>query len=275
MRSGRILYIVGLLTLVGLFGLMAGCSDDKEPVSSNGDNTQYQEVTAEVNQLLDSSVAEFADNLNLIQEGQSNSETDIIIGAQYSSYDPDSIVLVTDGWHVVYAVDLVAGYNMELVDSLLFMKHGWVQNEVRDCDQFSLIHRFSYSNPDTTGNYRNSNVVANLLFSNLNTTQAVISGTKQHTINTKTVTDGGVVKRTYEMNMTFSGIAVAKAMEGWTQGCPASGTVTGTVNYTVQRGSSVPTTTTWTYEITFTDGEVAGTVTAGPYERTYTASICQ
>jgi hypothetical protein len=275
MRPGRFMYIIGLLVLVGLFGLMAGCSDNKEPVSSNNDNTQYQQVTAEVNQLLDSSVTEFAGNLTMIQEAETNTHTEVLIDARYSSYNPDSVVLVNDGWHVVYAADLVAGYNMELIDSLQFRKQGWVQNDARDCDQFTLVHRFSNSNPDTTGDYRNSSVLSHMNFSNLNTTQAVISGTKEHVITTKTVDGADVVKRTYDMNLELSGITVNKADNGWTVGCPASGTITGTVNYTVQLGSAVPTTTTWTYEITFTNGEVSATVTAGPYQRTYTATVCQ
>ena len=266
MRSGRIIFVVASCALVALVSLIAGCSDDKPVVPVNPADAQYDLVTTEVGEYLDTIIVQFANGLTMA--AQDGGVVDVVTNS-YSPINPDSL-LTGDGWNVVYASDIVAGYNSFRIDSIQFRHQGLPQDVVTGADAMALVQNWSIENPDTTVNYRNLDVHSVFVFSSINTDNAVINGVRNQTINTKT----GAIKRDYDIQMSFSGVTVPNANNNWENGCPQSGLIQGTVDLTQQSGSSIPTTTSWNFEITIDNGDVSVTVTAGPYSRSYTSPLC-
>ena len=266
MRSGKVVLVVASCALITLVCLIGGCSDDQPVVPVNPADAQYQQVTAEVNQYLDTAIAQFATGLTMAE--QDGLVTDVITNA-FSPIDPDSL-LSGDGWHVVYTTDLVAGYNSFRVDSIQFRHQGLPQDNLPGADAMAIVHNWTIENPDTTVNYRNSEVRSVFVFSSIDTEDAVINGTRYQAIHAK----GGEFKHDFDIQMSFSGVTVSNANNGWETGCPLSGLIEGTVDFTQQAGSSLPTTTSWDFEITIENGEAAFTVTAGPYSRSSTSTLC-
>jgi hypothetical protein len=271
MRSGKFFFVAGLVVMFALIGLIIGCSSNKDasPVSGLSEaDIQYSAVTAEVNQFVDSTVAQFVGGLDIALQDDQNGQTDIITGA-YSSQNPDSVV-TNGGWHVVYSSDVVAGYNAFLIDSIQFQHLLIPQDKRAGADAMVVSHHFSVTNPDTTVDYRNNDVQSTLRFNGINLSSATINGIRTQIVTVKT----DFTKRTFNIQMVVSGVTVPKANNGWVKGCPASGLIQGSVDYTIQRGSSVPTTTTWNYSITIDNGTATATVVAGAYSKSYTAPVC-
>lgn len=263
MRSGRIVFVVASCALISL---VAGCSDDKPVVPVNPADAQYELVTTEVGQYLDTVIAQFANGLTMA--AQDGGVIDVVTNS-YSPINPDSL-LTGDGWNVVYAADIVAGYNSFRIDSIQFRHQGLPQDVVTGADAMALIQNFSNQNPDTTVNYRNLDVHSVFVFSSIDTDNAVVNGVRNQTVNIKT----GDYKRDYEIQMSFSGVTIPNANNNWADGCPESGLIQGTVDLTQQSGAAIPTTTSWDFEITIDNGEASVTVTAGPYSRSYTSPLC-
>ncbi|PWB71826.1 hypothetical protein C3F09_07410, partial [candidate division GN15 bacterium] len=142
--------------------------------------------------------------------------------------------------------------------------------QVGGSDAMAVVHNWSYENPDTTQDYRNVQVRSVLVFSNINTDNAVINGTRNERIQVKS----GVFSRDFDIQMQFNGVTVPSANQGWTKGCPSAGTVQGTVDFTQQSGTGLPVTTTWTFQIAITNGGADVQVSAGPYTREYTCTLC-
>lgn len=269
MRSGKFFFIAGLIMSLALIALVIGCSKDKNPVNTeNPEDVQYNLVTSEVNSFLDTMVTQFAGGLEIGLQDDQNGQTDVVTTA-YSPINPDSI-LTNGGWHVVYISDIVAGYTIFRVDSIQFQRNQVPQDRLSGADAIAIVHRLNITNPDTTANYRNKDVRSIYVISGINTSSATINGARTQVIETKI----GDIKRTFNIDMSVSGVTVPKANDGWTKGCPESGLIHGTVDYTAQSSSSIPTTTTWNYSIEIDNGTVTATVTAGPYSKSYSAPVC-
>ena len=266
MRSGKKVFLVASCVLISLLWLIGGCSDDQSVVTVDPADAQYQQVTAEVGKYLDTIVAQFAAGLTMA--AQNGGATDVIT-TSYSPINPDSLV-TGDGWNVVFATDLVAGYNSFRIDSIQFRHQGIPQDEVNGADAMAIVHNWTIENPDTTVSYRNLEVRSVLVFSSINTDNAVINGIRNQAIHLK----ADQFKQDYDIQMSMSGVTVSKANNGWQSGCPSSGLVQGTVDFTRQYGSGLPSTTSWNFEMTITDGVADVNVTAGPYSRSYSSPLC-
>lgn len=266
MRSGRFVFVVTSGALLALVSLIAGCSDDKPVVPVNPADAQYDLVTTEVAQYLDTVIAQFANGLTMAAQ---DGDVTNVITQSYSPVNPDSL-LTGDGWNVVYVADIVAGYNSFRIDSIQFRHQGMPQDVVTGADAMALIQNWSFENPDTTVDYRNLDVHSVFVFSNINTDNAVVNGVRNQTIETKT----NGVKRDYEIQFSYSGVTIPNANNNWENGCPQSGLIQGTVNLTQQSGSNIPTTTSWDFEITIDNGDASVNVTAGPYNRSFTSPLC-
>ncbi len=268
MRSQK-LFFVATLAACALAALLVGCSKDSSPVTPPVSDNGFNAVQSEFTNFADSLVAQFGVHLDAYTTALAGD-----IQVAYSPINPDSTVLADGGWHVVYASDLIAGYDFYLVDSIRFLSHGNVQNVALGADQMHVIRRWGVQNPDTTADYRNIEVASSFLFGGLNSDTATVWGGRQATLHTKQVTTAATVKRTYEIAMVATGIVIPKSSNGWTKGCPQSGSINGTIVQTVDDGN-VPVTTSWNYEVTATAGVLDGTVTAGSWTKTFTAPLCQ
>ena len=161
MRSGKIALVVTSCLLITAVCFIGGCSDDKPaaPVVNPAD-AQYELVTTEVEQYLDTVVAQFVSGLSMA--AQDGGVTDAVT-LTYSPIDPDSL-LTGDGWNVVFATDLVSGYNSFRIDSIQFRHQGLPQDEVTGADAMAIVHNWSYENADTTVDYRNFTVRSVFVF---------------------------------------------------------------------------------------------------------------
>lgn len=266
MRSGKMVLVVALCALTSLLSLIGGCSDDQSVATVDPADAQYQQVTAEVGQYLDTIIAQFASGLAL---ADNDGPVIPVINDMYSPIDPDSL-LSGDGWSVVYASDIIAEYSTFRIDSIQFRHQGIPQDLVNGADAVAIVHNLTVVDPDTTGSYRNLEVRSVLVFSSIDTDDAVINGMRHQTINVK----ADRFKQDYDIQMSMSGVTVSKANNGWQNGCPSSGLIQGTVDFTRQYGSGLPSTTSWNFEMTITDGVADVNVTAGPYSRSYSSPLC-
>jgi hypothetical protein len=268
MRFGKLFFVITLVCAASV-AVMLGCSSDSTTTNSPVvEDNGFSAVQAEFNGYTDSLISQFSANLKAYQGLQG---TDTAIA--FSPVNPDSTI-VSDGWHIVYATDLLAGYTRFLVDSIQFLSGGHVQANAIGADQMEFVRHFSIENPDTTAAYHNDNVISALLFSGLNSQTTTVTGGRTSVINTKSIAGGSTVKRTFTIQMNVASVVIPRAALGWSNGCPQSGGITGTVVQTVDRGS-VPVTTSWQYELTAEDGSLSGTVTAGSWQKTITSNVCQ
>lgn len=268
MRSQK-LFFVATLAACALAACLVGCSKDSTPTTPPVSDNGYNAVQSEFTNFADSLVAQLGVHLDAYTTALAGN-----IEVAYSPINPDSTILTNGGWHVVYASDILAGYDLYLVDSIRFISHGNVQDNAMGADQMHVIRRWGIQNPDTTGNYRNIDVASSFIFSGLNTDTAAVWGGRQSTIHTKQVSTAATVKRTYDIQTVATNVMIPKANNGWTKGCPQSGTIGGTVVQTVDDGN-VPLTTSWNFDVTVTAGVMDGTVTAGSWTKSFTAPLCQ
>ena len=112
-----------------------------------------------------------------------------------------------------------------------------------------------------------------VVISGLTTNAATVLGGRTGTVETKVVTPTNTVKRTIDVSTQVTGWTVVRGTNGFHSGCPQSGTITSTIDVTVDRGE-IPVTTSWQYNVTADNGTLTGTVTAGSVEKTYTKDVC-
>ncbi len=264
MRFGKLFFVISLFALISMAMLVAGCSDDKTTTAAIPDNG-YSAVQAEFGLYSDSLAAQLHTNLQVYHQLWAV-DPNILIA--YSPVNPDSAILV-GGWHVVYATDLVAGYTRYLVDSVQFRANGQVQTFANGADQMQVIRHWGVENPDTTITFRNVDVTATFMYSNLKTDTVHVTGGRSTIVQTKNV-GTTTVKRDFTIDMLATDITVPN--DG--AYCPQSGTITGNIVQTVDNGS-VPVTTSWQYDVTISAGTISGEVTAGAWQASVTGNLCQ
>ena len=272
MRSRNVFFVIALIAATTTVAFLAGCSKDSATAPAVVDDGGLSLASAEFDLVADSLVSQFATTVGIVSDAAIPFMDTSIVGA-YAPVDPDSIVVVGGGWHVVYAEDVVAGYTRYLVDSLQFRKNGHVQPDAHAADEVAIVRHWGVNNPDTTVSYRNLNVNSVFVISGLTTNAATVLGGRTGTVETKVVTPTNTVKRTIDVSTQVTGWTVVKGTNGFHSGCPQSGTITSTIDVTVDRGE-IPVTTSWQYNVTADNGTLTGTVTAGSVEKTYTKDVC-
>jgi hypothetical protein len=272
MRSRNVFFVIALIAAATTVAFLAGCSKDSATAPAAVDDGGLSLASAEFDLIADSLVSQFATTVGIVSDA-AVPFMDTSIAIAYSSVNPDSVVVEGAGWHVVYAEDIVAGYTRYLVDSIQFRGNGHVQPDAHNADEVAIVRHWGVNNPDTTGSYRNVEVNSVFVISGLKTQTATVLGWRVGTVETKIATVGTTVKRTIDMETHVADWAVVKGTNGFHSGCPQSGTITSTIDVTVDRGE-IPITTSWQYNVTAENGTLTGTVTAGSVEKTYTRDVC-
>lgn len=271
MRSGKMFFVLSLFLVAIVALIISGCSDDKKPTAPLTDQDQnYNAVSDEANEALDSAISTFASALSVYDIQQ---PIDTAVDVVYSPINPDSVN--TEGtWYVIYASDLATSYSWSRVDSLKFASGASPLPSGVGATRASVRHHFELEYGDTTGIYRNREGNASFEFTGINTNTATVNGTRDITISSRAEVNGAEWRRDYTIEMTFADVAVPKADGNFRRGCPNSGTVTGTVVLSAAKNDVSLGESSWDFEATFDNGTVEVTITNDTYVRTYTTTVC-
>jgi len=279
MRSHKLVLILGVTLLAGLFVMYIGCgSDDNKSTDNLADysDPEFLVVQEEVGYYVDSTLEFFTNGLGNIYGLATDTVVDPV---QYvpGPIDPatDSIsATYNDGWHVVYIALNRETFVSILRDSIQFLKDGQPQQNSTDLDNLIYRHFWTYNVTDTTVTYKSFVGNANYSFAGLNTSEATITGTDDFSVHSKYVSTDSTVWRDININATLNDIQVKKAAGGWVHNCPCSGSITAAIEMVYQKDSAAPDTTSWTVHLSFDNGNVSTVLTKGEFMWSYDEQIC-
>lgn len=269
MRPSATLVSLGALLAVGL--TLTGCGDDDGVTSYVTPFTQepaFIEVTGTIN----GTVGQTIDLINDGFEAATPVGADDLDGAFYGPNPADSQES-NDEWIVLYFTRLALGITTVKVDSVQWKKDGQIVDEAIGCDAVSYRHHMSQSTTETSGTYATRNVHSSFDISNLDQNTADVMGTKSVTIFKQIVNGSTTTTLEYDINIAVD-MSVDKGDGSWQSGCPNTGTVLITVDYSFDTNEIQPITSIWTFDITFNDGVGTVDVTRDENNATYSANYC-
>ncbi len=270
------------LSLSALMALAVGCGSDNNPADSGGSMTDpaFVEVQPEVNTFIDSVFVAFSAGLS------SHNEVPITDGQIRKFYGPgipggtnqSTYEYTAEGWH---HITLAANDNVTIVginDSIQFRNNQTAQQAPAGADVLDYRHHWAITPVDQTSDFATMTGDVGYVFSGLNSTSAIISGSYGFSVNKHTVDTSAIVT---DNNFAFSStanVSIAQPAAGiWGSGCPSDGNVTFSVAQTriVTNGSAMDTTSVaWTGSATFLSGVATVRVTDGTTSWTYSRSVC-
>jgi hypothetical protein len=286
MRSQKRILVSGLVAIMALLLVFAGCSDDNTATSSgSGTNTgslsdpEFVAVRAQIDAVADSTLDFFMHGLNALQ---GIDVTDL--PAQYA-VDPDGNDQVntsySDGWHVVGLTSLATGNSFWIRDSIQFVKNGTPQQSPSGLQSMNFIHRW-FKDVQSGNTTDTASGRAQLSFGSFYQTNTTVSGTAQCGVYNKTIHSGdSTIVKAYDFDVTLTGFKIGQAGNpawfshfGDPSNCPCEGTIKADVTSTYQKNSNSATTTEWDVEATFSNGTLSVEVTSGNTVWQYTRDMC-
>ncbi len=262
MRSGKFLFVIGSVLMMGLALCLAGCSSDSTS-SANQEDPHYTQLKAQMNAQVDSTLILASNALqmymvaNVGDTGNPNS---------YGSVNPDSVV--TSGtWYLVYLGDIQTAFTSFYLDSVQFRKGGVPYATPVNADAVEVRHLWRYSTADTTAAFTNIEANGNFTINGLKTNEATVNGTSTHQTDYRVSAGGTRVNLNTET--TVSSLTFHRDTNAWNTGIPSAGTINTTMDMIYQRGDNAPDTTAWTIDATFNNGVMTATVTCDDVTRTY------
>jgi hypothetical protein len=276
MRSQKVVLALGLIALVGAALLLSACSSDDTPTSrSSTINLHYPEVVAEVNQLIDSSLAAFATTLEMFEGSRALQDgTDLALREfMMSSFDLDSVT--TEGmWYITWNADLQTSLASVQIDSILFLEDGAPTLIACHADGMRIKRIWEVASFNTDESHTDYQVISEFRFSGLDTDQATITGTVNAIVQDVTIAGTSTTTMGYVIDAGFTGLVVDATDSEFTGGCPASGTCAVEVELTYQKDAGDEWVSSWDFAFSFTDGAVQGTVTDSRVDSVYTQTFC-
>jgi hypothetical protein len=277
MRSHKAVFALGFVVAVGVGLLLVGCSSDD--LATGGTVTidpQYDAVTGQVNQMVDSALALAAQSLDIFVE--SRSHTDSIHGEDnfqdFLEASADTVTIDGD-WYVLINTDFQSAYTNYQIDSFIFLASGVPVTLAVTADAMLAKRALEIAYYRTDQSYNDYVVHSDFDFSGLNTNLGTVNGAVNLDGIIQDVSDGLTVLTTYEILAEFSSLVVDEDAGGWASGMPVSGSCEVTVGWTYKNGSAPEKVSDWTYDITFTDGEMQVEVTDGLVTTTYLRDLNQ
>ncbi len=277
MRSHKITVALGLLALTVFTIGMVGCGgSDNNPTSTAGSLTDpsFMAVQDQVDNIVDSTLTNIVNGFQNLTNVSGDGNVNPVF---YGPVQPDSDVVsatYADGWHVVLVARTRAAYNTMLRDSVQFFVNDEISQLPAGVDSLYYRHQWQFNFGDTSVTHLGMSSQATLTISGLQSTTATIDGTHETSVNTKQVTADSTVWRSFGINAEVTNLEVSKSFVGWAQGCPNSGTISGTVEMTYQKDDAASVATAWNFTATFTDGTMAVTVTKGTTSWHYSTDVC-
>jgi hypothetical protein len=281
MRSSKSLFLAGCLMVLAMALIGLSCSGDdttttpvvpEDPEVDNGIEARLEEVSSRANAHLDSILTVFESGLEVATfiDAGTGDIGNVFMGGVL----PDS-VKDENHWIVSWSTDLQAGLaTRNIVDSLTYMVAGALSSSAKDATEMYVKHHYSYVGSDTTVSSVNVSNTADFAITGIDGSTATINGNYTSVINDKEVTADGTTWNDWTIVATASNVAVPKDGSSWTSGCPASGTITVSIEHRMAEDLDVPITTDWTLTATFTDGQAVVAVVTGQLATAYQNSFC-
>jgi hypothetical protein len=276
MRSRFPLILAGLVALAVASLVMVGCSDDENPPTTNNDNHDelvLAAVTAQVNTALDSAVARFASGVYVIDLEERNID-DRLFGPLVpdSSNDP---VEDSTYWWIFYRTTLASGLGTTIVDSVQYLDGTTPQFVRAGADAMTLKHHYNAQYDDTTVSHTDLTYDSDLHIDGIDGVSATVLGDLEFDIDSKFVSSDSTVRQHWIIQAEVGGVVIDKLVSGWDTGCPTSGAISISVQYTYKKGSAATETINWTYDVTFTSGSITVDVTnTNDLSTSYDEDIC-
>lgn len=277
MRSRKLLSVLGFIVLVGLTFSFVGCGSDKTPTGTTGSITDpdFVAVQQDVNYFVDSTLEFFVSGFGNMYALADQADTldPVYYGPVYPDSDFVSATYV-NGWHVIYISRNRSTHSTAMRDSVRFFSNGMVQQAASNVDSLYYKHEWNFNFHDTTVTNTAFTGRTDLDITGLSGSLATIDGTHEMSISHKFVSSDSTVWRTCDFNADLSNFTVSKTPVGWAQGCPASGTISGTVQTTYKKDDAAEVSLTWTITLTFNNGTMSATITRGTTTWSYTSNVC-
>ncbi len=275
MRSHKVTAILGLFALAAFGISMVGCGSDS-PTSTAGSLTDpaFMAVQDQVDNMVDSTLVNIVNGFENLSNITNDGGVDPVF---YGPVKPDSdLVSVTyaDGWHVVVVSRTRATFQSRLRDSVQFFSGDAVTQLPNNTDSLYYRHQWQFTFGDTAVTHAQLHSYSNMTIGGLQDSIANIAGQHEVQVQTKHVTADSTVWRNFTLNSDINDLQVAKTFVGWAQGCPNSGTITGTVAMSYRKDDSAPVQSTWEYSLSFSNGTMSATVTQGTTTWRYTTDVC-
>ncbi len=266
-----------------LLTLAVGCGSDNNPTGANGSlsDPAFLEVQPQVNTFFDSVFVAFSAGLSSYNEVPI---TDGQIKLFYGPGIPGGVNQSTyeytpEGWHHITTTISNDAMILGVNDSIQFKNGQTAQESSTGADALDYRHHWAVTQRDKTADFTDLSGDVGFLFSNLNTTGAMIDGSYAYTVKQRTVdTNAVITDNDFAFTSVASNVGVPQPTGGiWGAGCPTAGAVTFAVNQVkiVTNGSTVDTTTTaWTGSASFASGSAGIRITDGATSWTYTLNVC-
>ncbi len=277
MRFCKAMFLPGAILIVAL-GLIWGCGDDDNPVKwGSDDDPLFQAVSAQFNQVIDSTFAGIGESFTSMSTLQGDDNVDPVL---YGPGDPnattDSLTLTyTGGWHILHlAWHNEFGYLAIVNDSVQFAKLGEPQMQGGDIDRLTYRHHWSWAAPDTTVSHIDLNGNSGFDITGLDTDEATIDGTHDFAARVKAVFADSTVDWHFTVESSLSNFTVSKTPVGWAQSCPSEGQWHATITSTYRKDDNPSVEQTWNCQATLENGEIRVIVFCNDYRWTYTREAC-
>ena len=262
MRSGKFLFVIGSVLMLGLALCLAGCSSDSTS-SANQEDPHYTQLKAQMNAQVDSTLMLTSNALQMYMVANVGDTGSSI---SFGSVNPDSIV-ASGTWYLVYLGDIQTAFTSFYLDSVQFRKGGLPYSTPVNADAVQVRHLWRYNTADTTAAFKNVLATGTYTINGLKTNEATVTGTSTHQTDYRISAGGTRVNINTET--TVSSLTFHRDTNGWNTGIPTAGTVNATMDMIYQRGTNDPDTTNWTIDATFNNGVMTATVTCDDVTRTY------
>ena len=272
MRSGKLFTAVASAALFSL--ALVGCSgDDNTPTGNQPGgitDPQYEVVQSEANRFVDSTLQLFTDALGLTGVSTETGIGDVL-------YGPGRVDSTQSGnyWNTVFSSDFSAAGTNIWIDSVLYRDaNGQPQNFGSSVAGLTYIHHWLNNPTDTTAGFERFTARGELDVTGLNANTASVNGEFTLTLEAKLVFADSTLHRDFTFTATVTNVSIPRGSTNWQSGCPSSGTITVTVDYTYQKDAGTPQSSSWTFEITFSNGTATVDVTHNGESATYTHPFC-
>lgn len=281
MRFQKQFLVLGLVLLISAAVMLAGCgSDDNETKTIAGSlsDPNFVAVQSQVDAFIDSTVSNLKNSFWSLQTVAIDND---ITNNRYTFNIPinplTDIVTssYTSGWHIIYINQPRETFGIVVTDKFRFFENDAIVEFGANSDSLYYVHNWIYTVGDTSVSHNTFVGFSNYICEDLTTVTATVNGTQNLSLNIKNVGESSTTWRNFEITAELNNIKVNRSGQGWgDNGCPVSGTISGTVEMTFQDGESTPVTTVWTVNVSFNQGTMSATISHGDILWSYSNDLC-
>ncbi len=247
MRSRKVM-LVSLVIVTTLGLIVGGCSHKSTAPTNPITNSEYGFVVNQVVASVDSLVDLSGLGLSMTAAQSNNNLADIAFGPM-----PVDTASVVDLWHIFVLTNSGSGVSNHWIDSVQFLNNGVAQGLPIGANEMSYVRNWTQTPLDTTVSNTGLTSHVELMATNTDQANAVVSGQFTTTIKDVTISGGETTIRDLSFASTVSNYTVSRG-NNWHSGCPQQGQVTLEGTLTVTPPVGAPVVSTWLVEVDFTNG---------------------